>query len=609
MSKKWALTTEVLLQILLQMLLILFVIASVALDLGSSPFLRWEDSFYNRKTPINPRIVIVAIDDQSLSELGRWPWPRSRIADLLKIIDNGEPTAIGLDVLISEPQDEQLDSKLIEVIDQLKARLVMPVAASFEARSQKIPLDQNLDTLKSNANPSGYAIVGKTLNQPMASIRGKAVLAHINVFPDIDGIVRHVEPIIRVNDINYPSFSQGMAGIAHRTNNKKGAILDFAGPTNSFGQISASDVIGGKVSGAYFKDAYVLIGPTALGLLEDRYWVSADKNFPMTGIEIHAHALQALLDARFPREISMWGSFAVVVALMSLSAAVQIRLKRKSAYFTIVLIVVFYLLGLWYYGQWVKSSIRFPVVYPLIGVLLSCLLEQGLSYWKTLKEKRYLRRLFDQYVSKEVVDEIVSMGLDALKLKGQRREISVLFVDVRGFTPLCESNEPEIVVQILNDYLSITSAAIMAAHGTVDKYIGDATMGLFNAPIIREDHCLSALKAALEMCAKGRAMAHRVEMQHRVKLSFGIGLHTGEAVVGSIGSTQKMEYTAIGDTVNTAARLESQAKGYQILVSETFFRRIERELHQLPPLVIKQTAPIQLKGKSESTVCYIIEET
>lgn len=593
-----------------QTLLLFLVTGMMLIDFGSGVVWRIEDAFYKRPYPVDTRLVLVGIDDQSLERIGPWPWSRQTLGDLVKAIDAGGPKVIGLDILLAEAKNTAEDAALIAALKSASAPLVLPAAVKFTKRSHKVPLE---------AGSSQYSLVGDHQIAPLPGLAQVATTAHINVIPDPDGIVRRVEPLIQVGDFQLKSFAHALAraggGLGRDTTawalGKWDMLIDFVGPSGSFAVLSAGDVLQGRISPLYFKNTYVIVGPTGLGLLEDRYLTAIDYQVPMTGIEIHANALQTLLSARHPRPLDFWmaamtllGLFGINLALhkaityrLNVGASLDLAVKLGAS----LIVVLGYMTLLLAYNHGVLSPWRWPLVYPILGVALSVFYDQALTYWMALKEKQYLRRLFDQYVSKEVVDTLVALGRDALKLSGQRREVSVLFVDVRGFTPMCEALAPEAVVSLLNAYLTITAREIMANRGTVDKYIGDATMGLFNAPLESSHHCLDALLAALAICRAGKVQGHQ-------SLAFGIGIHVGEAVVGTIGSTQKMEYTAIGDTVNTAARLESQAGPYQILISEAFYNRVADALSAYPQVKATPIEPLKLKGKTIPMRSYLVEE-
>lgn len=196
-------------------------------------------------------------------------------------------------------------------------------------------------------------------------------------------------------------------------------------------------------------------------------------------------------------------------------------------------------------------------------------------------------------MSESVVSTIVKGGEEALKLGGQKKDIAVLFVDIRGFTPMSEGLEPEKIVEILNSYLEITTQAVFMQNGTVDKFMGDATMALFNAPLDLDDYVFRAVKCGLHMASLSAKLEEEILQQTGKKVGFGIGINCGEVVIGNVGSSKRMEYTAIGSVVNTAARLESMAKAGEVIISPEIYERLKGRIFT------ESLGKYQLKGISE----------
>jgi adenylate cyclase len=216
------------------------------------------------------------------------------------------------------------------------------------------------------------------------------------------------------------------------------------------------------------------------------------------------------------------------------------------------------------------------------------------------REKRKVTDAFKKYVDPAIINDIMETGLDNLALGGRLCDICVMFIDIRGFTPMSEKMAPPEVVNMLNDYLEITSTAIFRHGGTLDKFIGDATMAFWGAPIPQEDMVYKAALAALDIVSRGREMEATLRERYDTTVSFGVGIHCGEAVVGNIGTTERVDYTAIGNTVNTAARLESNAKAGQILVSEAVCQALAGRV------ATELIGNIPLKGKSEEIAVYAL---
>ncbi|MFZ3131532.1 MAG: adenylate/guanylate cyclase domain-containing protein, partial [Desulfosporosinus sp.] len=245
-------------------------------------------------------------------------------------------------------------------------------------------------------------------------------------------------------------------------------------------------------------------------------------------------------------------------------------------------------------------KILLPYLYPILIIIAVYIFSVVTQYLKERKERGRITGIFGRYVSKAVVQEILS-SKEEIKVGGVRKDITLLFVDIRGFTPLSEKMEPEDIINILNDYLDLCSRAVFTQEGTIDKFMGDGVMAIFGAPIEQKDHLERAIRAALQMQRESGKFAEDLLKRYGRSVSFGIGINSGPAVVGNIGSQARMDYTAIGDTVNLAARLESNAKPGQILISKDTYERIKETFKVIP------LDPIKVKGKEKLVEIYQVE--
>lgn len=242
-----------------------------------------------------------------------------------------------------------------------------------------------------------------------------------------------------------------------------------------------------------------------------------------------------------------------------------------------------------------------PLVCPLLALGSSYLVSLVYNFAVEKKEKQRVTRIFSRYVAPQVVAEILQVGEGELKLGGTRRRITLLFIDIRSFTTLSEKLSPEEMVEVLNQYFEIVTRCIFKNKGTIDKFMGDAAMALFNAPMLLDDHALWAVKAAKAITDEGASLQRKLQEILGVTLTFGIGINTGEVVLGNIGSKNRMDYTAIGDAVNLAARLESSAKPGQVLVSESVYQEVAGRIPLEP------VGEISVKGKCQSVMVYQLE--
>jgi adenylate cyclase len=317
----------------------------------------------------------------------------------------------------------------------------------------------------------------------------------------------------------------------------------------------------------------------------------------MFGVEIHANILQNLFDDSLKTQAPEVFNLVTILVLAILTFFISERFSPLKGLSILILIAVGYL----FIGKKVyEQGYVLELFYPLLTMGILYVTALAYHYLEQLNEKRRIRSLFGRYVAPQVVNKILEDS-DSINLGGERRFISVLFVDIRGFTPLSERCEPEEIVEILNSYLDLCEQSIFTNKGTLDKFIGDATMAIYNAPLELEDHAFYAVKTAWDM-KQGAALLKEGLLERFGKtVDFGIGVNTGYAVVGNIGSKRRMDYTAIGDTVNTSARLESNAKPGQILISQATYDLVKERVD------VKPLGEIKVKGKETMIPIYEVE--
>jgi adenylate cyclase len=317
----------------------------------------------------------------------------------------------------------------------------------------------------------------------------------------------------------------------------------------------------------------------------------------MFGVEIHANIVQNLLEDSLKVPTPKLVQYGFICLLAVLAFVISERFTPVKGLVLNAIIAGGYL---FLANQVYENGYILELFYPLMTMGLVYVIALAYHYLEQLNEKRKIRSLFGKYVAPQVVDKILEDS-DSINLGGERRFISVLFVDIRGFTPLSEAAEPEEIVGILNQYLDLCETAIFNNHGTLDKFIGDATMAIYNAPLDLEDHAFNAVKTAWDMKQGAKALKEELLEKYGKIVDFGIGVNTGYAVVGNIGSKRRMDYTAIGDTVNTSARLESNAKPGQILISQATYDLVKTRISVTP------LGEIKVKGKATLIPIYQVE--
>jgi adenylate cyclase len=583
------------------------------------------------------QVAIAAIDEQSLAELGRWPWSRVTLSTLVDRLDQAGARVIAFDAFFPEPESPQADERLAravgagrsvvlstvflfepELVRHLRPERLEEARASIEA--QAITDVRHRGTATDFPMPAPY---GALANVP-ALQRSAAYAGHINVFPDAeDGTLRRVPLVVRYAGRYYPSFdvqaAQALRGgqplILHTaaygitgieiggrlvaTDEYGQALVRYRGPEQTFTTISAADILGGRVDPARLRDRIVLIGATAKGLGDIRV-TPYGAAYP--GVEVHANVIQDLLEGG-PLQRPEWMSVVDVAVLAALGLALTLLLPRLGvrrgallalgalAGYLLVAHELFQALGLW-----------LNVVYPSLLVAALFVSATLVQYFSAESEKRSLRTAFQYYVPATVIDELVS-DTAKLRLGGEKRELTVLFCDIRGFTSISELLAPEELVRFLNIYFTAMTRKVFDHKGSLDKYIGDSIMAVFGAPIAEPRHARLACRAALDMVAAldGLEGEWRRNGLPALEVKIGIGINTGAMIAGNMGSENRFNYTVTGDAVNLASRIESLNKTYgtSILVSEYTYAQAKDELPRA-----REIDRVQVRGRSQPVGLY-----
>ena len=549
-----------------------------------------RDKVYQTPRGINNKIKIIAIDDETMDVLGPFgTWSRGTYADVISALGD-EPDVIAMDIMIFGDMDSEGDERLKDVC--LKSGNV--VSGSYINYSSKYTLDDKGKPYIDHFNIDG-------ITEPIIS--GQCETGFVNASPDEDGIVRSAFVSAEYDGKSYDSIG---AAAYHMYCEKNGIEphmpslddsgrmwISYAGRPYDYEHISLSSVLDGSVDPRIFSGCIVLVGAYAHGL-QDQFSVPNSADL-MYGVEIHANIIQGLLDGRTPVPANR-SAAAAVSALAAAAVYVISRLFGVKVSAPCALLSEAGYIGFAVIAN--NGGRTFPLLYAAGSVFIVYILNLVMKYAEQAAEKRRITAAFKKYVAPQVVEDISKSGSYNIKLGGENRHIAVLFVDIRGFTPMSESLEPEQVVDILNSYLNLTTNSIFANGGTLDKFIGDATMAVFNAPFDLEDYIFKAVKTALDIVAGGNEIEGKFMEKYGRSVSFGVGVNCGNAVVGNIGCDFRMDYTAIGDTVNTAARLEANAKRGQILISESVYECVKDRVTAEP------IGEIPLKGKSKGVFVY-----
>ncbi len=511
-------------------------------SLGFFESWQWQltDKLFTTQSP-SGQIIIVAIDDKSIQEIGQWPWPRSVHAQLIEKLKDAR--VIGLDISFLEPSSPNEDAVLASAITK-NGRVVL--AAEKSGSESLLPIE----------------IFSKN-----------ARIGFINTIADPDGITRRV------------NLKQSFATQITQSPLSQTIHINFSGPPHTFPYFSYSDILNDKILLETFKDKIVLVGATAPDLHDDQM-TSVSSGVLMPGVEIQANIIATILDNNF-LAVEKTSTTLLIITLISVLASIVFTSTG------IVLSAVIAIVGVITYLAWAVISfdqgIIRNLIYPPLAILLTFLVSVIYKYFSEYKQKIFIKKAFGKYVSPKILTEILA-DPTKLTLGGEKRTMTVLFSDIVGFTSISESTPPKKLAFMLNNYLTIMSRVILKHNGVLDKYIGDAIMAFWGAPIKQADHALLACRAALEMQKVGKNSPFKMR----------IGINTGEMVVGNMGSHERFDYTVLGDNVNLASRLEGINKkfGTKIIISQSTYDLVKDNVKA------RKLGKVTVKGKKQKITIY-----
>jgi len=569
-------------------------------------------------------VAIIAIDEKSLREHGRWPWPRSHLATLISQVSALEPSVIALDIVFAEP-DPTHDAALAEAI-RLSGKVVLGYFLDF---SQEITMaaasapkvsEYNLVKEKPGETSGTHQLrVAPYLvaNLPLISDASRHS-GFFNFVPDVDGIYRRVPLAVRYQDkILTPLSLQALrvylgnpllgitlqgdkvasitvAGTPLPTEESGETWINYAGPARRFPHYSATDVMEGKIEAEQLRGKIVLVGTTATGTFDARA-TPFDPFFP--GVEIHANVIDNVLHDRFLVRPG-WVITADMAATLALGLFLGIALLWVKGIWGGLLYGG--MLGAYLFGSqryFVQSGVPLSILYPLLSLSSVYLSVTLFHYLTEERAKRRTRDAFSRYLHPEVA-RMVSEDPALLRLGGEKRELTVMFTDIRGFTSISEALSPEVLVEFLNEYLGAMTDIVFDHGGLLDKYIGDAVMALWGAPLPMHDHPAQACHTALDMLDKLRDLREAWEHKGLPPLDIGVGINTGPMVVGNMGSSRRFDYTVMGDHVNLSSRLEGLNKFYgtHILLSQYTQEQVGKEF------LLREIDSVRVKGKKQPVI-------
>ena len=533
-------------------------------------------------------IVLVEIDNATFQELtslhkhSEFPFPRRYDATVIDRLRAAGAKAIAMDIEFAHPTDPRDDYALADAIGRAHGRMVLAATEIGPGGSTGI-------------------LGGESALRELGARAAEAILT-----VDSDGAVRR----FAYSYSGLRSFTVVTAETATARRIGAGVFedgtlpIDFAGPPGTVRSISYSKVLQGKFSPALFRGKIVIVGASA-SVLQDVHHTATSGSSEMPGPEIWANATETLLRGVPLRNAPGWLNVALVAILGAVVPLGSLRVRpRRSLLSALALAIVFA----------VAVQVAFDAglivafVYPLLALALGTLGTLAVLYMLTAIERERVRTIFARFVPADVVDQVLARTDENLRLGAVERDCTVLFSDLRGFTSFSEKQPAERVIEVVNCYLNEMTEAIMDAGGTLIAYMGDGIMAVFGAPLEQPDHADRALAAAREMIGPrlARFDAWLAEQGHDHAFAMGVGVNSGSVMAGNIGSEQRVEYTALGDTTNTASRLEGMTKGSGHML---FVAHSTRERMQAPPEHLVLVGELEIRGRVEPVPVWTIVES
>jgi len=579
--------------------------------------------------PTSGQVVIATVDEKSLSEIGRWPWSRSMTAKLVDSLKEYGAKAVGFDIVFAEPEQSTGPSADAILAKSVKDAKNVSLGYFFHTSMKDVEF-----LSEEYINASGSLIAGSMYSMvrvkghdgdynlikahaPVPSIKEIAESGensgYFNAFPDPDGVIRWSPLVIKFQDnfyyslpiallmqyLDYPMIVLNMAefgvdgitlGDLRIPTDESGRLLiNYLGPAKTFPHYSISDLIAGRISPDLVKDKIVVVGATATGIYDLRV-TPFSPVYP--GVELHATVVENILQGNF-LEQSAWTTFIDICGIIVFGMIIGITIPRLKALQGILLVMV--LLGGFVAGNTIifaKYNTWLNMVYPVLTMMTIYLVITVYRYFTEEREKKKIRGAFQYYLTASVINELLK-DPTKLKLGGDKKDLTVMFSDIRGFTTISEKLTPEELVHLLNEYLTAMTDIVFKYEGLLDKYIGDAIMAVFGAPVDQPDHALRSCRTALEMMATLKGLQRKWAAEGRPFVDIGVGINSGDMVVGNMGSNMRFDYTVMGDNVNLSSRLEGINKEYgtHIVISEYTYGVVKEEMF------CRELDAVRVKGK------------
>ncbi|VAW52305.1 Adenylate cyclase [hydrothermal vent metagenome] len=604
---------------------------------------------------VDKQVVIIDIDEKSLNEIGQWPWNRNILAKINDILfDYYQIKTIGYDIVFAEQDiDEgtkllaemangplQGNSEFIEEYHRVISSLQhdQQFAKSLKNRKTVMGFVMNTDFTK-GALPEEITKLNKKTQNQLAIYNAEGYTANLKILQqnafsggffnnrqlDDDGVFRRV-PLLQTYDNKlYESFALALVRAATGSpaiemvvgTNKNsgdlflewisvgemdipvdhysGVLVPYIGKQKSFQYISAVDVINKKIDKNILDGKITLFGTSAPGLLDLRT-IPLEARYP--GVEVHANIIQGILDGRMLHAPGYTKGYEFIL-ICFIGIALTFTLPMLSALYSTLLIFssIALLIATNFYA-WTNIQLVLPIASPVLLVVMLFALQMTYGFFIESRGKRQLAHLFGQYVPPELVDEM-SEKMEEINLDGEIREMSVLFSDVRDFTSISETLEPKELTDYINAFLTPITKVIHDNRGTIDKYMGDAVMAFWAAPLEDNQHALHALNAGISIIESMKQLRKKFSEKQWPEIYVGVGINTGDMNVGNKGSEFRVDYTVLGDAVNLGSRLEGLTKFYCVDIITSEFTK-----HAVPEYEYRELDLVKVKGKDKPVRIY-----
>ncbi|MCG3717854.1 CHASE2 domain-containing protein [Aliarcobacter butzleri] len=584
--------------------------------------------------PYNQNVVIVDIDETSIKSLGQWPWSRDKLAKILENLTLANVGIVGLDIVFAE-EDRTSPHKILQNLKIYKkdvpnydlefANIVenSPVILGYQFdlvkkdnTNAKVPQIPAIFIEKDKPQDKSYLIEAYNTILNIPQIQDKAYSSgFFNNIPDDTGIIRSVPLIISYDDTIYPSLALEVIRVINDTqkvvvqydeNGISNIVLDdisiptdrygrmlinFRGPERSFKYISAIDIYNNSFDKSEIDGKIVLIGTSAAGLFDLRA-TPFDSIFP--GVEVHANIIDNILMQDFIYKAS-WLDGANILIIFVLSIIVVMLTTYTTFWANPIIFLSFSISYLFLvYNLLFDYGIVLNILFPIATVLIASIMTTLFDYFYNIKKEEAIKAKFASKVSKNVMDDILK-NIDKNEFSAKSKEVTIFFSDIRGFTNISEKLDAKELISFLNRYMQPMSEIIIKYQGTIDKFIGDAIMAYWNAPIDIKNHCDLALKASLEQLEVLEKLNVELQKENLPKIDIGIGLNTGTVIVGEMGSSLRSDYTVIGDTINLGSRVESLCKYYDSKLNISNFTKDKLQ----EKYIFRFLDLVKVKGKNE----------